>query len=257
MELALASYPGCTLTAPPGDAAPYGMFTREHLRRTPWTHAAVLPDGSRVPIPAPADAPPPRAAPDPSATTTSPEPPPGRPGGAAGHGGWGALGDKGGDANLGVWARPTPAYAWLRAFLTVERLRELLPEAAPLAGGAVRLPNLRAVNFVLHGLLGEGGAAEPGSTRRPRRSASGCARGSSTYRRSCCDGSVETEERRALRALTRRFVEREVRPHLDAWERAGEDREAGTRPPPRPACSASAFPPTPAARAATRSTSLW
>jgi acyl-CoA dehydrogenase len=31
----------------------------------------------------------------------------------------------------------------------------------------------------------------------------------------------QTEERRALRELTRRFTEREVRPHLDAWERAG------------------------------------
>lgn len=31
-----------------------------------------------------------------------------------------------------------------------------------------------------------------------------------------------TPERRALRELTRRFVAREVRPHLDAWERAGE-----------------------------------
>jgi acyl-CoA dehydrogenase len=31
-----------------------------------------------------------------------------------------------------------------------------------------------------------------------------------------------TPERRQLRELTRAFVEREVRPHLDAWERAGE-----------------------------------
>jgi acyl-CoA dehydrogenase len=32
----------------------------------------------------------------------------------------------------------------------------------------------------------------------------------------------DTRERRALRELTRRFVEREVRPHLSDWERAGE-----------------------------------
>ncbi|MGZ4608867.1 MAG: acyl-CoA dehydrogenase family protein [Actinomycetes bacterium] len=32
----------------------------------------------------------------------------------------------------------------------------------------------------------------------------------------------DTPERRALRAGVRRFVDREVRPHLDEWERAGE-----------------------------------
>jgi len=66
-------------------------------------------------------------------------------------------GDKGGDANLGVWVRTDEAYAWLAAELTVARLKELLPEA----GEVVRyeLPNLRALNFVLHGLLGEGVAS--------------------------------------------------------------------------------------------------
>jgi hypothetical protein len=66
-------------------------------------------------------------------------------------------GDKGGDANLGVWVRTDEAYAWLSAELTVARLKELLPEA----GEVVRyeLPNLRALNFVLHGLLGEGVAS--------------------------------------------------------------------------------------------------
>jgi hypothetical protein len=71
-------------------------------------------------------------------------------------------GDKGGDANLGVWARTDGAYAWLRGFLTTDRLRELLPEAADLPIERHELPNLRAVNFVLRGLLGPGVA---GSTR--------------------------------------------------------------------------------------------
>jgi hypothetical protein len=68
-------------------------------------------------------------------------------------------GDKGGNANLGVWARSDAAYAWLAGFLTVARLKELLPETAPLPVERYELPNIRAVNFVIAGLLGEGVAA--------------------------------------------------------------------------------------------------
>ena len=68
-------------------------------------------------------------------------------------------GDKGGDANLGVWARTDAGYAWLRGFLTVAELKGLLPECAPLDVDRYELPNLRALNFVIHGLLGEGVAA--------------------------------------------------------------------------------------------------
>ena len=62
-----------------------------------------------------------------------------------------------------------------RTTLTVDGFRELLPEAEDLDIERHELPNLRAVNFVVHGLLGQGVARPPGSTRRPRRSASGCA----------------------------------------------------------------------------------
>jgi Acyclic terpene utilisation family protein AtuA len=72
-------------------------------------------------------------------------------------------GDKGGNANLGVWARTDPAYGWLEGFLSVDRLRELLPETAPLPVRRYELPHLRALNFVIVGLLGEGVAA---STRQ-------------------------------------------------------------------------------------------
>ncbi len=68
-------------------------------------------------------------------------------------------GDKGGNANLGVFARTDEGWAWLAEFLTVDRLRELLPEVGPLAVDRHELANLRAVNFVIHGLLGEGVAA--------------------------------------------------------------------------------------------------
>jgi hypothetical protein len=68
-------------------------------------------------------------------------------------------GDKGGNANLGVWAGTDPAYWWLADFLTVERLRDLLPETVPLRVVRHELPNIRALNFVIVGLLGEGVAA--------------------------------------------------------------------------------------------------
>src|SRR4029450_9524667 len=68
-------------------------------------------------------------------------------------------GDKGGNANLGVFARTDAAWAWLDRFPTIDRLRELLPEIAPLSVRRYRLPALRALNFVIHGLLEEGVAA--------------------------------------------------------------------------------------------------
>jgi hypothetical protein len=72
-------------------------------------------------------------------------------------------GDKGGNANLGVFARSDEAWAWLDSFLTVERLRALLPEVAELPVDRYRLPAIRSLNFVIRGLLEEGVAA---STRQ-------------------------------------------------------------------------------------------
>ncbi|MGC4791371.1 acyclic terpene utilization AtuA family protein [Micromonospora sp. DT178] len=184
VELALASYPGCTLTTLPGDATPYGVFTADAVPQDAVPHVAVLPSGERVPIPPPArtagppDGPAPAASPDattpaasPDATTpavdptggTTPaaEPPADRPTRRAPLGELvGARsGDKGGDANLGVWARTDVTWSWLRGWLTTARLRELLPETAPLTVERYELPNLRAVNFVVRGLLGQGVAA--------------------------------------------------------------------------------------------------
>jgi len=70
-------------------------------------------------------------------------------------------GDKGGSANVGVWipvAVPDrdAAFAWLTEFVTVDRTRELLPEAQGLAIDIHPLPNLHAINIVIHGLLGRG-----------------------------------------------------------------------------------------------------
>ena len=79
-------------------------------------------------------------------------------------------GDKGGNANVGVWVTSdAEAWDWLRGFLTIDRVRELLPEAADLRIDRHELANLRAVNLVLHGLLGEGVA----SSTRPDPQAKG------------------------------------------------------------------------------------
>jgi hypothetical protein len=68
-------------------------------------------------------------------------------------------GDKGGNANIGVWTKNGAAYAWLQSYLTVERFRQLIPEAAGLRLERHPLPNLLSINFVVAGLLGDGVAA--------------------------------------------------------------------------------------------------
>jgi hypothetical protein len=156
-ELVLASYPGLYATSPPGDASQYGVYWPALVPAREVHEQAVLPDGRTLVIP-PAE---PKARPPLDvAPRDLPAPPAGptrrAPLGAA----FGARsGDKGGNANLGVWARSDLGYAWLARFLTVERLKALLPETAPLEVRRYALPNLRALNFVIVGLLGEGVAS--------------------------------------------------------------------------------------------------
>jgi hypothetical protein len=157
VELALANYPGFYLTTPPGSEEAYGVYWPTLVPQDVIEEVVVTDDGrrSRVPpyplqepakvaVPAPHLSPPPRG---PAVRV-----PLGLPFGAR-------SGDKGGNANVGVWARSDAAYAWLAQFLTVERFRELIPEARDLVVDRVDLPNLRALNFVVHGILGEGVAA--------------------------------------------------------------------------------------------------
>ncbi len=68
-------------------------------------------------------------------------------------------GDKGGNANLGIWARREDTYDYLRQFLTVEQLKTLLPDAKLYVIERYELPNLWALNFYIRGILGEGVAA--------------------------------------------------------------------------------------------------
>lgn len=65
-------------------------------------------------------------------------------------------GDKGGNANVGLWALSDAAHDWLAEYLTAERFAELLPDTTPDRVARTHLPNLRAVNFVIRGFLGRG-----------------------------------------------------------------------------------------------------
>ncbi|MET9511083.1 acyclic terpene utilization AtuA family protein [Streptomyces flavidovirens] len=158
IELALGSYPGFHVTAPPGKGAPYGVFEAAYVHAGEVKHVAVLPQGERVWVPHPArtrvlepvgDAP--RL--PPALTGPTRRAPIGLVAGAR-------SGDKGGDANVGVWVRSDDAWRWLAHALTVDRFRELLPETANLPVTRHVLPNLRALNFVVEGLLGEGVASQ-------------------------------------------------------------------------------------------------
>jgi hypothetical protein len=80
-------------------------------------------------------------------------------------------GDKGGNANVGLWTRTPAEYDWLRDYLTVGKFRELLTEASARPVHRYELPNLLAVNFVIIGLLGNGVA----DTTRPDPQAKGLA----------------------------------------------------------------------------------
>jgi hypothetical protein len=71
----------------------------------------------------------------------------------------GRSGDKGGDANVGLWADTESVARWLCDSFDVAQFKEALPESVPFEVSRYPLPNLRAVNFVVHGILGWGVAS--------------------------------------------------------------------------------------------------
>ncbi|WP_248579355.1 acyclic terpene utilization AtuA family protein [Nocardioides sp. InS609-2] len=188
VEIALASYPGFTMTAPPAQPTPYGIYRAEYVDRGRVEHTVVHADGTREVV---ADAtdfgtddpgrgrrPSPYPAPTDTRTRRLPL-------GTFVHA---RSGDKGGDANLGLWvahespvdrgslnmtgrARPDKfregptsslydrRVTWLTKLITPQKVRELIPEAADLEIDVYNLPNLGAVNVVIRGLLGAGVAA--------------------------------------------------------------------------------------------------
>jgi hypothetical protein len=68
-------------------------------------------------------------------------------------------GDKGGAANVGVWAKDDLSYSWLYHYLTVDKIKELMPDTASFKVERFDLPNIRSVNFMIYGILGGGVAA--------------------------------------------------------------------------------------------------
>ncbi|WP_055694559.1 acyclic terpene utilization AtuA family protein [Streptomyces prasinopilosus] len=158
VELALASYPGFHVVAPPGKGSAYGVFEDVYVPQGDVEHVAVLHDGRRIPVDAPHDTAVLDGVPEPAL----PEPLPPGPTRRAPLGllAGARSGDKGGNANVGVWVRSADAWRWLAHELTVERLRELIPEAAGLPVTRHVLPRLRALNFLVEGILGEGVAAQ-------------------------------------------------------------------------------------------------
>jgi len=162
IELALANYPGFYLTSLPGDAAAYGVYWPTLLPREMVEEVVVHDDGRREVVSSVARPPTDGTSRQPS--DEEPRAEPSEPGRSTNRMPLGTLigarsGDKGGNANVGLWARSGPAFEWLRSELTVERFRQLLPEAATLPVDRLELPNLQALNFVVHGLLGEGVAS--------------------------------------------------------------------------------------------------
>ncbi len=171
MELALGGYAGFHTTTPPSAESAFGVYRPAAVPREAVTHSVVLPDGERRVVAAPPYASDASLLASSARKAASSEPPPGPTTRAPLGTVVGARsGDKGGDANIGLWTRDDEAYAWLRDFLTVERARELIgPEAAELAIDLYELPNLRALNVVVHGILGDGVA----SSTRPDPQAKG------------------------------------------------------------------------------------
>lgn len=166
VELALASYPGFTMTAPPGAPTPYGVYRPELVDRADVVHTVVHADGRREVV-----ADPPTAAPA-EAPGARPSPYPARPDTLTRRLPLGTFvharsGDKGGDANVGLWVahdgvdRVTydARVQWLFKVMSPRGIGTLLPEAADLDVEVWLLPHLGAVNLVLHGLLGQGVAA--------------------------------------------------------------------------------------------------
>lgn len=189
IELALASYPGFTATTPPTPATPYGVYQAVYVPRSVVQETVHLPSGSSMvvdppvvtsgesgsaassnhplrsfvapggPVPSTDEAAPPHS---PGADAADSAVPHTRsPLGAFVHA---RSGDKGGDANLGLWVsasdpKAADRAAWLLSTVTPDWVRALLPEAAELEVDVVPLPNLHGVNVVLHGLLGLGVAA--------------------------------------------------------------------------------------------------
>ena len=158
IELAVAGYPGFHTTTPPTSASEFGVYWPTVVPADAVTHTVVHADGTAETIP----------------HSTEVAQPPGGPAGPAqsviadfgptSRSPLGSViaarsGDKGGNANVGLWTDTDERWDWLRSHLTIERFTQLVPEAAGLPVRRYEFPNLKALNFVIVGFLGEGVAS--------------------------------------------------------------------------------------------------
>jgi hypothetical protein len=157
VELALANIPGFTATAMPTKGTP-AIVHWPTLISTDQVHQIVAVNGEQRAIEPVLSDP---SAPIPDAPEVTLPPVPGGPMVQAPLGRAFATraGDKGGNANLGIWGKTPEAFAFLREFLSTDRLKTLLPEMAGFEIERYELPNLLALNFYINGVLGEGAAA--------------------------------------------------------------------------------------------------
>ncbi len=168
IELALAGYPGFFTTTPPTAESAYGVYWPAFVPAGVVEHAVVLPDGRRQVIPpagrgqwlgrgqgdgtGPGEAAAgrkrarakradgPEGRPRYRACRPRGRLPPGRPGAPLGLICGARSGDKGQNANVGLWARDPEAYDWLRAYLDVARFGSCCREAAGLEVRRYELP---------------------------------------------------------------------------------------------------------------------
>ncbi len=157
VEQALASIPGFTMTAPPGDEMPTVVYwpalvSSDKIRQKVFVGGEEL---NVEAVQAPSNPPEIRA----SAAAVPATPQGKRVKKALGRAFGTRSGDKGGNANVGIWGKSPQAFAFLKEYLTVERLKQILPDTAPYEIERHELPNLNALNFYIRGILGEGVAS--------------------------------------------------------------------------------------------------
>ncbi|HEX9506419.1 MAG TPA: acyclic terpene utilization AtuA family protein [Acidimicrobiia bacterium] len=158
VELALANYSGFFPSSPPTTGTEFGVYWPALVPARVVQHRVILPHGHMVDVPPVGIAPAVQQPPDggapvgPTLSGATERAPLGLVCGAR-------SGDKGGNANVGLWTRRAEAYPWLAGALTVEKMRELVPEARHLQIRRYELPRLHALNFVIVGILGEGVAS--------------------------------------------------------------------------------------------------
>ncbi|MGB9252243.1 MAG: acyclic terpene utilization AtuA family protein [Mycobacterium sp.] len=158
IELAVAGYPGFHTTTPPTSASGFGVYWPTIVPADAVTHTVMHADGTAETIPhSPEVAQLPAGPTGPAQSVIADFGPTSR--SPLGSVIAARSGDKGGNANVGLWTDTDERWDWLRSHLTIERFTQLVPEAAGLPVRRYEFPNLKALNFVIVGFLGEGVAS--------------------------------------------------------------------------------------------------